>query len=70
MSRSEAKLYSENYDYAALRKRIYIPQMIKDESIKTEAPFCYRNLDDCLNLISDLIVIEKKFAPFAYLGQI
>ena len=70
MSRSEAKLYSENYDYTALRKRIYIPQMIKDESIKTEAPFCYRNLDDCLSLISDLIVIEKKFAPFAYLGQI
>jgi len=70
MSRSEAKLYSKNYDYVGLRERIYIPDMIKDASIKTEAPFCYRDLDDCLNLISDLIVIEKRFSPFAYLGQI
>ena len=44
--------------------------MISDASIKTEAPFCYRDLDDCLNLMPDLIEIEKRFSPFAYLGQI
>ncbi len=70
MSRSEAKIYAKNYDYKELRNRIYIPNMIKDESIKTEAPFCYRDLDDCLSLISDLIIVEKRFSPFAYLGQI
>jgi RNA-splicing ligase RtcB len=70
MSRSEAKLHSDNYDYHGLRERIYIPEMIKDVSIKTEAPFCYRDLDACLTLIDDLILIEKRFSPFAYLGQI
>jgi hypothetical protein len=44
--------------------------MINDASIKNEAPYCYRNLDDCLALLGDLIVIEKNFSPFVYLGQI
>jgi len=70
MSRSEAKKYASNYDYQALRERVYIPEMISDSSIKTEAPFCYRKLDDCLALIDELIIIEKRFSPFAYLGQI
>lgn len=70
MSRSEAKEHSATFDYAGLREKIYIPEMIKDASIKTEAPFCYRDLDDCLNLMDDLIKIEKRFCPFAYLGQI
>ena len=46
ISRSEAKEHSDKYDYVGLRERIYIPEMIKDTSIKTEAPFCYRDLDD------------------------
>lgn len=70
MSRSQAKLFSKNYDYDKLRQEIYIPNEIKNESIKTDAPFCYRNLDDCLTLIDDLIEIEQRFKPIAYLGQI
>ncbi len=70
MSRSDAKELAESYDYDKLRERIYIPEMIQNASIKTEAPFCYRKLDDCLELIKDLIAIEKRFSPFAYLGQI
>ncbi|MFO8066589.1 MAG: RtcB family protein [Bacteroidales bacterium] len=70
MSRSEAKEYAADYDYSKLRKSIYIPGMISDASIKTEAPFCYRELDDCLVLIDELIEIEERFTPFAYLGQI
>ena len=70
MSRSEAKTHTEDFDYEELRKSLYIPDMIKNASIKTEVPFCYRDLDDCLTLISDLIKIEKRFSPFAYLGQI
>ncbi len=70
MSRSEAKLFSKDYDYSELRERIYIPKEIKNESIKTDAPFCYRNLDDCLTLVDDLIEVEQRFKPIAYLGQI
>lgn len=70
MSRSDAKILADDFDYDALRKKIYIPPMVKSDSIKTDAPFCYRDLDNCLEMINDLIVIAKRFSPFAYLGQI
>lgn len=70
MSRSDAKKKSANYDFSLIRNKIYIPEMIADNSIKTDAPFCYRDLDDCLSLIEDLIVVEERFEPIAYLGQI
>lgn len=70
MSRSEAKEIAQNFDYDYLRKQIYIPEMISNASIKTEAPFCYRDLDECLKLIEKLVVEVRRFSPFAYLGQI
>ena len=70
MSRSEAKEHSSLYDYDDLRRRIYIPKEISNASIKTEAPFCYRELDECIYLIRDLIKEVERFSPFAYLGQI
>jgi len=70
MSRSEAKLHSKDYDYAQLREQIYIPPEIQNSSIKTDAPFCYRDLNECLGLIDDLIVVEDRYKPIAYIGQI
>ncbi len=70
MSRSDAKQLAGDFDYERLRQKIYIPEIIRNASIKTEAPFCYRNLDECLEMVKNLIVIEKRFTPFAYLGQI
>ncbi|NQY06727.1 MAG: RtcB family protein [Flavobacteriaceae bacterium] len=70
MSRSDAKLLSKDYDYRALHSEIYIPEIIKNESIKIDAPFCYRDLDACLDLISDLVEVVQRFKPIAYLGQI
>jgi len=70
MSRSQAKLHSKDYDYNELRKQIYIPDQIGNNSIKTDAPFCYRDLDECISLIDDLIEIQNRFKPMAYLGQI
>jgi hypothetical protein len=70
MSRSEAKLLSDDYDYESLRKQIYIPEAIKNESIKTDAPYCYRYLDECLSLIDELVEVVQRFKPIAYLGQV
>jgi RNA-splicing ligase RtcB len=69
MSRSDAKEVAESYSFTELRQRIYIPSAISDASIKTEAPFCYRDLDACLRLLDGFVVEERRFAPFAYLGQ-
>ncbi|WP_126972723.1 RtcB family protein [Gynurincola endophyticus] len=69
MSRGEAKEYAMNFDYDDLRNKIYIPEMIANDNIKTDAPFCYRDLDSCLGLIDPLITINQRFSVFAYLGQ-
>lgn len=70
MSRGEAKEYAEQYDYKALRKRVYIPENISDASIRTEAPFCYRDIDKCLGLIGELIEEVDRLTPIAYMGQL
>lgn len=70
MSRGDAKEIAKNYDYEALRKRIYIPNGISNDSIKTEAPFCYRNLEDCMSLISNIVIEIDRFTPIAYIGQL
>jgi len=70
MSRSEAKIHSKDYNYSKLREKIYIPNQIGNESIKTDAPYCYRDLDECLSLIDHLIEVQNRFKPMAYLGQI
>ena len=69
MSRSEAKEFAAAFNYDDLREKIYIPKMIANDNIKTEAPFCYRDLDSCLALIDNLVHIDKRFSVFAYLGQ-
>jgi RNA-splicing ligase RtcB len=69
MSRGEAKEFARDFDYNELRQKIYIPEMIANENIKTDAPFCYRDLDSCLGLIDNLIKIDKRYSVFAYLGQ-
>ena len=69
MSRGEAKTFASTFDYEALRERIYIPEMIANDNIKTDAPFCYRDLDSCLGLIDNLVNIDKRYSVFAYLGQ-
>ncbi len=70
MSRSEAKNFADQYNYQSLRQRIYIPDSISNDSIKTEAPFCYRDINKCMELVNGLIVEVKRFVPIAYLGQI
>lgn len=69
MSRGEAKEFAQHFDYDKLREEIYIPEMIANDNIKTDAPFCYRDLDSCLGLIDNLIKIDKRYSVFAYLGQ-
>jgi RNA-splicing ligase RtcB len=69
MSRGEAKEFAQHFDYEKLREDIYIPAMIANDNIKTDTPFCYRDLDSCLELIEHLITIDKRYSVFAYLGQ-
>lgn len=69
MSRSDAKRATESYDFDAMRRTVYIPEQIANASIRTEAPICYRNLDEGLALIAPYVEVVERLVPVAYIGQ-
>lgn len=70
MARSEAKLIATPEALAGLRERVFIPASIEDASLRTDLPACYRELDAGLALIADLVEVEERFTPVAYIGQL
>lgn len=70
MSRSQCKPYSDAFDYDRLRSAVLIPDGIEDSSLRTDGPFAYRDLDECLDLISDYIGVEARFAVIGYMGHL
>jgi hypothetical protein len=70
MSRSDCKIASKDFDYVALREQIMIPSYIDDASLRSEGPFAYRELDECLALIGGYIEEVERFSVVAYLGHL
>jgi len=68
-SRSENKEESRSYDFSSLRKRIFISDAVADQTFLTEIPPSYRDLDACLELIQDLVIVKKSLYPIAYIGR-
>jgi len=70
MSRSESKPLAETYDFAAMRKSVLIPLGVEDASLRTDGPFAYRDLDECLALIGDYVDVVARFAVVGYMGHL
>jgi RNA-splicing ligase RtcB len=70
MSRSECKPFADDFDYEQLRRSILIPDGVEDSSLRTDGPFAYRDLDDCLALISDYVDEVARFAVIGYMGHL
>ena len=70
MSRSECKPFADNYDFSVLRKSILIPSGVEDASLRTDGPFAYRDLDDCLALIGDYVDVVQRFGVVGYMGHL
>lgn len=70
MSRSDAKMASKGYDFSLLRRQIDIPVSISDDSIKTDAPYCYRDIDAVMQLLDDLVEEMERFTPLGYIGHL
>ncbi len=68
MSRSDAK--KVEFDFEAMRERIYIPARIENSSLRTEAPSCYRGLDDGLEAMGPYLNVVERLTPVAYIGQL
>jgi RNA-splicing ligase RtcB len=70
MSRSDCKPLADAYDFPSLRRSILIPTGVEDASLRTDGPFAYRDLDECLALIEGYIDVVLRFGVGAYMGHL
>jgi hypothetical protein len=53
-----------------MRGKIMIPSRIQDASLRTDGPFAYRDLDDCLALLAGYAEEVERFSVAAYMGHL
>jgi RNA-splicing ligase RtcB len=70
MSRSDCKPLADAYDFTSLRRAVLIASGVEDASLRTDGPFAYRNLDECMALIQDYIEVIQRFAVTGYMGHL
>jgi RNA-splicing ligase RtcB len=70
MSRSECKPLADAYNFTGLRRSMMIASGVEDASLRTEGPFAYRDLDDCLALIQDYVDVVARFGVVGYMGHL
>lgn len=70
MSRSECKPLAEAYDFADLRRRVMIPAGVENESLRTDGPYAYRDLEECLELLAGYVQVVSRFSVIGYMGHL
>ena len=70
MSRADCKPLADEFDFAALRRRVLIPYDVENSSLRTDGPFAYRDLDECLSLIEDYVQPVTRFGVVGYMGHL
>jgi hypothetical protein len=70
MPRSVAKELATQGSIASLRESIYIPDLIADESLRSEIPAAYRPLDECLGLLRPYIEEHSRLQVIGYIGHL
>ena len=70
MSRGDCKPLAEACDFAALRSTVLFPSGLEDASLRTEGPYAYRDLDECLSLVGGYVEELNRFGVVAYLGHL
>jgi hypothetical protein len=70
MSCSDCKPLADAYDFASLRKSVLLPRGVEDASLRTDGPFAYRDLNDCLALIQGYVEVVVRFTVAGYMGHL
>ncbi len=70
MSRGQCKPLAETFDFAALRRSVLLPSGLHDASLRTEGPYAYRDLDECLGLIEGYVEVVARFSVIGYMGHL
>jgi len=70
VSRSECKPLADGFDFERLRETVMLPEGISNSSLRTEGPYAYRELDECMELVKDYVREIQRFAVVAYMGHL
>jgi len=70
MARSDCKPLADSFDFQAMRERVLIPTGVHDSSLRTDGPFAYRDLDECLALIEEYVEPVSRFSVIGYMGHL
>jgi release factor H-coupled RctB family protein len=70
MARGDCKPLADRFDFTALRRSILMPSELDDASLRTEGPYAYRDLDECLTLIAGYVEEVSRFAVVGYMGHL
>ena len=70
MSRSECKPLADAFDFSALRRTILMPTGLADASLRTEGPFAYRHVEECLTLLDGFVEEVDRYSVIAYMGHL
>jgi len=70
MSRADSKHAAEGFDFTQLRRSIMLPDGLEDASLRTEGPFAYRDLDECLLLLEGFVEVRERYRVVAYMGHL
>jgi RNA-splicing ligase RtcB len=70
MSRADCKPLADRYDFAELRRRLLIPTGVHDSSLRTDGPYAYRDLDECLALLDGYVERVTRFSVVGYMGHL
>lgn len=70
MSRGDCKPVAEGFDFASLRNNVLLPTGLEDASLRTEGPYAYRDLDECMALIREYAGEIERFSVIAYMGHL
>lgn len=70
MSRSDCKPLADSFDFEGLREKVLIPSGVDNASLRTDGPFAYRDLDECMSLIEDYVEPVTRFSVIGYMGHL
>jgi release factor H-coupled RctB family protein len=70
VSRADCKPLADSFDFAALRRRVLIPASVADASLRTDGPYAYRDLDECMMLLDGYVEEVERFSVRAYMGHL
>lgn len=70
MSRADCKPLDDRFDFAQLRRSVLLPSGVSNASLRTEGPYAYRDLDECLGLLDGYVSEVQRFGVIAYMGHL